>query len=126
MANRKPRRTTNRPGRPPLPRAEKRIHRLPLNLSPRELSLLHERAERIGLPAHVLARSLALYGRVSAPPVPKGNYAVVGQLGRIANLLRQGLRHARTGRISSDFRPLIEDGLELIAALRHELVTPRS
>jgi hypothetical protein len=126
MPKRKPRRTSIRPGRPPLPREERRAHRLALHLSPYEFSLLCQRADRVGLQPHVVARPFAIYGQVSAPPVPRTNYSAVGQLGRIANLLKQALRQVTSGRLAADLRPLIEQSLEIAASLRHELVTPRS
>ncbi len=115
-------RKRNRPGRPPLLPDEKRAHQLPLYFSARELELLHRRADLVGLPAHALARGLALYGRVTASPVPRANYAVVGQLGRIGNLLNQALRQVNAGRLAPDLRPLVETTLEMLAALRHDLV----
>jgi hypothetical protein len=114
-----------RPGRPLLPRSEKRDCQLPLYFSPRELGLLRRRADRVGLPAHVLARALALYGRVDVPPVPRANYAVVGQLGRIGNLLNQAVRHVNSGRLAPDLLPLIETTLETLVDLRRELVNAR-
>jgi hypothetical protein len=117
---------TRSPGRPPLPAEERRRHRVALHLSSLEFSFLHQRADRLGLPAHVLARSLAIHGQVSVPRVPRANYAVVGQLGRLANLLKQALRHVQAGRLSSDLLPLVEENLELVAALRRALVSPPS
>jgi hypothetical protein len=111
-----------RPGRPSLPPNQKRDCQLPLYFSPRELDLLQRRANRVGLPAHVLARDLALYGRVEVPPVPRANYAVVGQLGRIGGLLNQALRQVNSGRLAPELRPLIQTTLETLAALRRELI----
>jgi hypothetical protein len=115
-------RKSNRPGRPPLLPGEKRDHQLPLYFSPRELALLRRRADLAGLPPHALARALALYGRVTASPVPRANYAVVGQLGRIGNLLNQALRQVNAGRLAPDLRALIETTFETLRALRHDLV----
>jgi hypothetical protein len=69
-----------------------------------------------------LARALALYGRVTASPVLRANYAVVGQLGRIGNLLNQALRQVNAGRLAPDLRALIETTFETLRALRHDLV----
>ena len=115
-------RKRNRPGRPPLLPSERRDRQLPLYFSPRELALLRRRADLAGLPAHSLARDLALYGRVTASPVPRANYAVVGQLGRIGNLLNQALRQVNAGRLAPDLRSLIETTLETLADLRHNLI----
>lgn len=126
MPKRSRRSARPRPGRPPLPPEKRRARRFPIHLSPAELSLLKRRADRLGIPAYILARSLAVYGRVAVPAIPKVNFAALGQLGRTANLVQQALRHVRSGRLSADLRPLLEDSLNLIAALRHALVTPRS
>jgi hypothetical protein len=105
-----------------LPLSERRNRQLPLYFSRRELALLEHRADRAGLPAHALARSLALYGKVEVPPVPRANYAVVGQLGRIGNLLNQALRQVNAGRLSPELRSLIQVTGETLAALRRDLV----
>jgi hypothetical protein len=111
------------PGRPSLPLGERRDCQLPLYFSRRELRLLRRRADYAGLPAHAFTRALALYGRIEIPPVPRANYAVVGQLGRLGNLLNQAVRQVNAGRLAPELRPLIETTLQVIAELRRQLVS---
>ena len=112
-----------RPGRPPLPPWQRRGIRIRLDLTSREYDLLLRRAEHASVAPHHLARELALYGRLEVAPVPRANYAVVGQLGRIGGLLNQALRQVNSGRLAPDLRVLVETTLGVLSALRHDLVT---
>jgi hypothetical protein len=117
-------RRRRQPGRPALPSAQKRTYRLRISFSSHEFRLLNRRAELVGLPLPILARSILLYQTLPLPPAPRVHYAVVGQLGRIGNLLNQAIRSVNTGRLAPDFRNLIESTLSLLTDYHRDLLRP--
>jgi hypothetical protein len=79
------------------------------------------------MPPALLARLLSLYGTIRVSPVPKVNYAAVGQLARIGALLNQIARrlHSRDEPGEGDLRSLLAENLSLVQQLREELINPR-
>jgi hypothetical protein len=95
---------------------------LEVRLSPRELALLLRRAAVFEIPVADLVRDLALYGRVRLPPIPRANFAMFGQLGRIGNNLNQAVKAINRGALSPDLRPLLSETHALLVAIRRDLV----
>jgi hypothetical protein len=124
-----PLRVDRRGGRPRLPIPETRRTRLKINLTDLEHSHLTARAERAGLSPALLARSLSLYGEIRVSPVPRVNYAAVGQLTRIGVLLNQLVRRLHGAdtaglrdELLEELGTVLRENLALVAKLRQELV----
>jgi mobilization protein NikA len=110
------------PGRPSLPLARRRCFRLLLRLTGAELATVRWRAARARLPAAVYARAAALRSGASPTPVPALNIFLVGQLGRLANILNQLTKLAHQGRTSPVLLPCLEAILWEVRKLRRELI----
>lgn len=114
-----------RAGRPKLSPLKRRDRRFRIYLTEDEHDLLLRRARMAGVPTHVLARDLALYSRVAVPTVPRANFALVGQLGRIGNALNQAVRKVNSGQLAPELSLILQEILALLKDVRHILVTPQ-
>jgi hypothetical protein len=79
------------------------------------------------MPPALLARLLSLYGTVRVSPVPRVNYAAVGQLARIGALLNQIARRIHSGDQpgETELRSLLEENRSLLLQLREDLINPQ-
>jgi hypothetical protein len=111
----------NRIGRPRLTAGRKRELSIYLRLSERELFLLRQRAEQVGVSASCLARDLALYGTTPVPGVPRIRPAAIRQLGSIGHFLNQAMHRVNAGQLAPELRCILEDTHSLLTGLLHSL-----
>lgn len=109
-------RNTGRGGRPPKPAAERRTHRIGVNVNAAERAVIKARAAAAGLSAGVYLRQAGVGARLSS----RINDRVYHQLSRIGVNVNQLARVANaTGRLPE--RDTLEAILAQVLALRDEV-----
>jgi hypothetical protein len=108
-----------RGGRPPKPPQDVRNKGIELRLSEAEYAELCQRAD--GRPLSDWVRKVLL-GRERNGDIPITNLAVVGQLAKLGNNLKQLLRLAHSGRAAARLLPLLTDLYKLLSTYQSQLL----